>query len=604
MWWRSPEPPAVVAVVSEAEAATAPAAERVADLEAVSGPTESSERALPDLEDSRRYVGRLVEIRTEVPIPGATIRYMIEGGPDVETTRSDEQGYFELPMPSKEILASLEDDTRPRTFAVTTEDHQGAILRYEPGHHSRASARIIRLGKLARLELRLTDVEGRGVPHVHVSLACARESVPDNMLPLQDRRSVRDRPIAPTYAWSARTNELGVASFSMLVPDVALHGNAFDQALGSLTLEPGENERTLAVDITTHVTGTVTDQHGLPVDTELALWERDRHETPDDYTYWGDSTTTRARSFGGGYSMLFVPPGSYWLRAANLDVGGKPVPVEVRPSEARVVANLMVWRGVSLAGRTVDGEGKPIPAPVTVRTFVDAADESLDSFRRSRRREEERFERTDRSGTFEFHGLLPGEYEIDAGPYSIPVRAHTGTTNLVVRVGSAQMLRGVVRGGTEDLRLSIDRKRVERYFPSRELEDLPIDADSRFEIELDPGVHEIFAADGDRVAAATVEIDLFQAPDPIELVLAPGREIVLVNDSPTLHNFWVRRGGRLLFRGIVPPSRRRSVHVPLDPLTIETRRATSRQSIEHVLEAGSAESLTVFLENPLPAHER
>lgn len=373
------------------------------------------------------------------PIAGATVR-LFEGPAVRAEERSDEQGFFTVSAHS----------WHSPYLRIEAEGYVPELVAVVPGHEDLESARRIPLERAAALELELEGTIEDGMEFV------ARGG--------HDYSGHSARP-----TWAAPITPDGSTILEDLPSREVLEVWVRDESgltlrpAEEVVLDPGETRR-LHWSLPPLVTlrGVLIDQEGLPVpDCPVALEEGSGAEgvvpgaVRSALGTWEVFDETRTDS-AGEFVFEGVPFGR-WLVGCDMHYDFsdpiEPQPVAAIPTDAlcasrtvvdldgresEVYVEVTTYRGLSITGRVVDAEGKPVE-----RALLSAYSFDLNGT----------MGYSGDDGRFALGPLLPGEYSIRAGnlmgpggstPSSGPVSARAGARGVVIRIPEPKTLTGTV----------------------------------------------------------------------------------------------------------------------------------------------------------------
>ena len=401
-------------------------------------------------EDDLHFFGAVVADSDGLPIAGAEVLALLPRPPSKRGTPRrgvrwqsvplDEGGGFELTTASWK-------SPQVRVSAPGFLDQEVPL---GGGHAEREQARLIRLVATARLEVRVVDAQGWGLPGVQVQV--------QETMWINGRRYGEYRTGRGT---ESTTEADGGSTIIDLTPDETLAVDLYRDgvlvlaAVEPLKLERGE-VRSLELVLEAGVTlvGILLDQHDEPI-ANHAVWI---NPDPGDDARWSarlDSAHGRATTdHEGRFTLEGLQPGPWlvgpgpreWGTPATDDLAARQqTPVEILAAPARQECVLHAYRGLYIRGRVVDASGAP------------ATDTALLGRLTTDRRFDLGHAMTAEDGSFTLGPLLEGDYAITAHKVSemggmrsqAEVTARGGDLDVLIRLLATTGVSGTVRGTRE-----------------------------------------------------------------------------------------------------------------------------------------------------------
>jgi protocatechuate 3,4-dioxygenase beta subunit len=438
------------------------------------------------VDEGVRVAGRVVDARTEQPVPDAEVL----GSPSGQPVMTGGDGRFEVRVASQGSRGVI---VRARGYGT-----QRAPINLD---FDAAEPRLlVKLRPYGRVTGTVTDAQGRPVEGARVGI--------------EPTSTMRDQRGCVT------TDESGDFVLEDLAPGKKLRVFAWapDHGFGSCDVLEDLASELLVTGVMIRLapagslSGTVVDSERQPV---AGAWIRLSPAT-DGLPSPEAPPTDRS----GRFEVRGIPTGSYVIHTtAEGFVSRSDDPVQIGEDGAAGTVTIVLERGLVIEGRVLDTAKEPLSDVMIHAHLLNPGARTHFSTRTH----------TDARGAFRLTGLPPGTYNINT--YS---------------PGYFQQNRGDVDTGTEDLVITMPEfprlvGRVRSLDPSRPLGVFTVitragrgsrsamfsDAEGRFEFPIKPGNHLVMAtASGGRVSAqpvpATVPENGSSSPIEIFLESAPG----------------------------------------------------------------------------------
>jgi hypothetical protein len=474
------------------------------------------------------FVGRVMDAQRQTAIAGASVDSIADwkdaDDASLESTRSDEQGYFEVRVKS----------WQQRLIRVDAPGYAWTAVRAERGRTTRSGARDIALLRTGSAEV-VVHGNGGAVAGAHVTLAT------------KSWYCVANSGVGPLYfgehpTWRATTDAGGVARFPQLPPRAPLeirvaHGNKEHVEPDSLALKPSESRR---VEVRLYsgvaVRGRLETSSGAAIaDAEVWCVEATSPGASTlDASFVsalnGAGIRTTRSDPDGRFVFGNVSVGDWWIGPApdsERERSQRPAPVaqyvRVRGDDRALDVVVRTDLGLYIRGRvSSDNEAPTVHA-------VFAWNESL------------RFWATQHVATndsFELGPLLRGEYRVSTGGFegddgaSQEVEVPAGATDVVLKVqrGGSLTVRVAPVGG-EILDADIQVRSEAQLRGSRSSG--AVNGESSFH-GLPPGVYAVYAktADGQFALRPGVVVRAGGASTEVDLTLERGARVELRFQGP------------------------------------------------------------------------
>jgi len=424
-------PPGIATMLQVNPAAHFANASERRDLEAFSaGEQRELVIELATREDAHFYA-RVTSRETHAPIAGAEI----QGGPSPLVTDAD--GRFDVANSSWSM----------QQLSIAAAGYAVTLVAAQPGHETPEKALPIELEHACTL-VGLLQGGGESLKSGRVWMVVTTEGY---RLTGQDPSQLGSIMAEYDHTWRAEFDASGRAEIAGLVPNAPLRISVtagprrLVELADPITIPPGATrEVELKVANTCKLTGIVRDDSGAVVP-GLTLWLLRTGSSPRLHVefYEADDRVGDAKTDEQGrFTIPKVSPGTWRLcPEAKMYRDGAPIPadaaapfailVEIQTDEAEHQVELVVHRGLTITGKVLDPEGKPVNnAGVGGRTGETWVGTSCGE-----------------DGTFVLGPLLPGSYTLDASPSfhkeladSEDVQAEAGAHDVVLRVGGGGKL--------------------------------------------------------------------------------------------------------------------------------------------------------------------
>ncbi len=390
-------------------------------------------------QEDARFFGRVIARETRKPVPGAALH----GEPRLHFT--DEDGRFDVSFAS----------WSRKSIEIVAPGFGKARIGAQPGHDTPESALVIELERSSTLIAILRDAgthkQGETLG-LRVVTEAYRLQSQDPLLLSGNNMDIGE------HSWRAEFDAAGRAEIADLLPGAPLRisviaGKARLLELSApVTLAPGET-RELPIELaqTCVLSGRVHDAQGK-ASAGVVLWLLRAGTSPRLYLQPHErkaAVATATSDAEGRFSFPKVAPGAWRLGPeAKFLAHGQPIPAdavaplaiafEIQPGESTREVDLVVHRGLTIAGRVVDPAGQPAR-----ESSVNASGLGLWIFASC-----------DEQGAFEIGPLAPGSYSVEADPFpgplanSEPVAAEAGARGLVLRLRRGARLAGRVVDAT------------------------------------------------------------------------------------------------------------------------------------------------------------
>ncbi|MCK6446578.1 MAG: hypothetical protein L6Q99_09320 [Planctomycetes bacterium] len=470
------------------------------------------------------FFGRVVAEEDDSPLAGARIRLRktLPGEPPVRV--SDADGRFEL-------RSATWFNARDFTVKLAGRAERSACV--VEGHATLEKAFTIHLARHASVSFRARDPLGGSVAGLRVSATTKpwelRES--QDFMAGVSFGSFGD----PDPTWSVALDENGTGRLDELPPNAGLTIEVVRderivlQVTEPLRLAPGETrELELVVGSGAKLDGTVRDQDGKPVGGARLWLAPAEGEFPSLFEWYEKPQHETTTNDVGHYTFDAVAAGKWWLGPEPSRGRGQPLDelafapvtstVEIAADATTVNHDLIVYRGLYIAGTVLDEHGQSAPG-----AGVELSDTRGIAL----------FETSDALGAFVVGPLPAGAFELVAGGFSDrvhasgePVRVRAGDRDVVLRVRAGATIVGRVVDPTTHqptpAELSYRRRANDGEFVGATLTGV----EGEFELAgLDPGHYYLAAHRGDQCAVAEIEALGGSTTSPVTLELAPAATI-------------------------------------------------------------------------------